>query len=321
MKRMKYLVLLLAIVCGLSACGKKENKPVELSEGEYFLYYTNQSLTKLGTEIYQSEKTEADGVVSLAEELVEALRQPPKNMELLSAIPEEVKVTKMQTNDSGQLLVYFNAAYNGMNSIREIMCRAAVVKTLKQIDGVEFVGFYINDQPLTDVANNAITLMSASSFVESSGDSTAELQRVQLTLYFADESGTSLLETERTVVGSAGISKEQLVIEQLLAGPTEEGRYATLPDTATALSVSVRKGICYVNFDSAFLNDALNVNDYIPIYSIVDSLTELPNVNKVQISVEGVSNIRFRDSISLEKPLERNLEYMENQETGTKSGN
>ena len=41
MKRMKYLVLLLAIVCGLSACGEKENKPVELSEGEYFLYYTN----------------------------------------------------------------------------------------------------------------------------------------------------------------------------------------------------------------------------------------------------------------------------------------
>lgn len=232
-------------------------------------------------------------------------------MELLSAIPGEVRAVRTEVGDGGQLFVYFNAAYTAMEPIREILCRAAVVKTLTQIEGVEYVGFYVNDQPLLDAASNSINLMSATSFVESPGENTAELQQVDLTLYFTDETGTTLLETERSVVCDTGISTESLVVEQLLAGCEEEGRYATLPKTSKALSVATRKGVCYINFDSAFINDALNVSDYIPIYSIVDSLTELPNVSRVQISVEGVGNIKFRDSIDLEQPLERRTEYIE----------
>ena len=92
-----------------------------------------------------------------------------------------------------------------------------------------------------------------------------------------------------------------------------DGVYDTLPRNAKALSVTVKNGICYVNFDSAFADDALNVSEYIPIYSVVNSLTELPNISRVQISINGVSNIKFRDSISLEQPLERNMDYVKNQ--------
>ncbi|MCI8504890.1 MAG: GerMN domain-containing protein [Lachnospiraceae bacterium] len=309
MKRSIYLTLLLAFcLCGLFGCGQDETKQEELKAGEYYLYYTNQTFTKLGVEVYQAETKEP---VLLADALLSRMQEAPKNMELLSVIPEEVHVARTQMGDGGQLFVYFNAAYNTMEPIREIMCRAAVVKTLTQIDGVDYVGFYINDQPLMDADNNSINLMSASSFVESSGNNTAELQEVDLTLYFADETGTKLLETERSVVCGNGISMESLVVEQLLSGCEEEGRYATLPKTAKALSVATRKGVCYINFDSAFIGNALNVSDYIPIYSIVNSLTELPNVSRVQISVEGVGNIKFRDSIDLEQPLERRTEYIE----------
>ena len=199
-----------------------------------------------------------------------------------------------------------------MKPEREIMCRAAVVKTLTQIEGVEFVGFYINDQPLMDASRNTINLMSSSSFVDSAGD-TKDLQQQFLTLYFTDESGSSLIETEKTVVCSTGIAMEQLVVDQLLAGVDADGVYDTLPRNAKALSVTVKNGICYVNFDSAFADDALNVSEYIPIYSVVNSLTELPNISRVQISINGVSNIKFRDSISLEQPLERNMDYVKNQ--------
>ena len=312
MKRMKYLLLLLLVVYGISACGKTDTKKEELEEGQYYLYYTNQAFTKLETEVYEAKGAEKESAILLAEELLGKLQEAPGNMELFSVIPEEVRVARIQMEENGQMFVYFNAAYNTMEPIREILCRAAVVKTLTQIEGVDYVGFYINDQPLLDSANNTINLMSASSFVESAGNNTAELQKAALTLYFTDETGTKLLETERTIVCKAGESMESLVIEQLLEGTDEEGRYATLPGTAKALSVATRKGICYVNFDAAFINDALNVSDYIPIYSIVNSLTELPNVSRVQISAEGVSNIKFRDSIALEQPLERRLEYIEN---------
>ncbi len=309
MKKTICLLILLAAVMGLSACGRKEKEQEPLSEGEYNLYYTNLAFTKLGSEVYRAEHTEP---VGLADELLKKMQETPENMELLSAIPEEVRVLRTELSDSGQMFVYFGAGYNGMEPGREILCRAAVVKTLTQIEGVDFVGFYINDQPLLDASNNTINLMSASSFVENSGSDTEELQRIELTLYFANEDGTKLVKVSKSVICSTSISMESLVVNQLVEGAGEgSGAYDTLPGTTKVLQVMVRKGICYVNLDSAFVKEALNVSDYIPIYSIVNSLTELPNVNKVQISVDGVNSMKFRDSISLEQPLERKPDYVE----------
>lgn len=304
------LLLLLAVICSLTACGKKEEKQEALKEGEYYLYYTNQTNTRLRTEICSVD--DEQDVSILANRLLRNLQEPPKNVELKSVIPDDVKVLRTELGSDGQLFVYFNAAYNGMEPIPEIMCRAAVVKTLTQIDGVEFVGFYANDQPLLDASRNTINMMSASSFVDSTGGNTAELQRVQLTLYYADESGTSLVATEKTVVCSTGISMEQLVVSQLIEGIDSGEAYDTLPRSVSLISVTVKRGVCYVNLDSAFLNNALNVSEYIPIYSIVNSLTELPNINKVSISVDGVNSVKFRDSISLDQLFERKLEYVKN---------
>lgn len=58
----------------------------------------------------------------------------------------------------------------------------------------------------------------------------------------------------------------------------------------------------------SFLTDALSIDGNLIVYSIVNSLTELPDVQRVQIMVDGDSNIVFRD-ISLSSPLERNLNY------------
>lgn len=308
MKRYIRLVLLLLLMGMLSACGKKETTQEDLSEGEYFLYYTNVSGTKLGAEVYTADQTRPE---ALADELIRAMQETPKNMKLSSAIPEAVRVLRTQLGTDRQLFVYFNAGYNGMEPAQEILCRAAVVKTLTQIDGVEYVGFYVNDQPLMDAENNAINLMTASSFVENTGSDTEELQRVELILYYANEEGTALVKTTKSVVCSTSISTESLVVDQLIKGPGEDsGVSPVLPSSLKVLQVAVRKGICYVNLDSAFTKEALNVSDYIPVYAIVDSLTELPNISKVQISVDGSSALKFRDSISLEQPLERKLDYV-----------
>ena len=68
--------------------------------------------------------------------------------------------------------------------------------------------------------------------------------------------------------------------------------------------------MCYLNLDGGFLNNPLEVKDYIPIYSIVNSLSELSSVNRVQISINGAQNVRFRDSIELNVMFERNLDYI-----------
>lgn len=64
-----------------------------------------------------------------------------------------------------------------------------------------------------------------------------------------------------------------------------------------------------MNFDASFLNNSLDVKEYIPVYSIVNSLAAVSSVNKVQIAVNGSQDVMFRDSISLNQLFERNLDY------------
>ena len=101
---------------------------------------------------------------------------------------------------------------------------------------------------------------------------------------------------------------EKDVINRLIQGPFEDEYFRTLPANLQVISISVKDKICYVNFDSSFLTDALSIDGNLIVYSIVNSLTELPDVQRVQIMVDGDSNIVFRD-ISLSSPLERNLNY------------
>ena len=63
---------------------------------------------------------------------------------------------------------------------------------------------------------------------------------------------------------------------------------ATLPGTTKLINVSVADRICYLNFDSSFRNTIDNkLTEYVVMYSIVNSRTSLPTVDKVQISLDG----------------------------------
>lgn len=55
------------------------------------------------------------------------------------------------------------------------------------------------------------------------------------------------------------------------------------------------------------MTQVYNVSTDVAIYSVVNSLVELNNVNKVQITINGETNIMFRESVSLSTVFERNL--------------
>ena len=200
-----------------------------------------------------------------------------------------------------------------MNATREILCRAALAKTMTQIDGIDYISIYVADQPLLDSYGNPVGVMTDSDFIEGISDINS-YEKSQLRLFFADETGGRLVEESREVVHSINTSLERLIVEELIKGPGTQGHYPTLPGDTKLLNVSLNENICYINFDSTFLNNTLEVKEYIPIYSIVNSLSEISTVSKVQITVNGSQEVMFRDAISLNTQFERNLEIGEEQE-------
>lgn len=109
-------------------------------------------------------------------------------------------------------------------------------------------------------------------------------------------------------------SMEQLIVEQLIAGPEQEGLRPVLPEGLKVLNLSVNDSVCYINFDATFLEGVTDVSEYLPIYAIVNSLTELTTVTGVRILVNGSQDVMFRDVVSLNTAFERNEQYMEEEQ-------
>ena len=137
-----------------------------------------------------------------------------------------------------------------------------------------------------------------------------DFEKRKIILYFADDEGNLLVPEEREVIHNTNTSLERLVVSELIKGPAEPGHYPVLPADMKILGMNVNENICYLNFDDAFLKSSLDVKPELPIYAIVNSLSELSSVNKVQITVNGTAEAVFRDTIPLNTTFERNLDYI-----------
>lgn len=84
-------------------------------------------------------------------------------------------------------------------------------------------------------------------------------------------------------------------------GPKESGHYATLPTDTNILSVTISDGICYVNFDEKVQQTTVGAKADTAIYSIVDSLVQVCQVDNVQFSINGETNSNSRKSVPLDQ--------------------
>ena len=297
----------------LTSCGSgQDNVPLY----EYDVYYLNKENTKVLRVDYESqlENTEENTKV-LVRELIYVLSNVAEKPEYVPPISGNV-VLLNYTLEDGQLTLDFSELYYKQDKIQEILGRAAIVRTLSQLRGIRTVSFSVLEMPLTDSAGLPVGTMTAESFIDNAGTDINAYEQAQLHLYFANEEGDKLVIVNRKVMYNSNISMEKLVMDELVKGPvTPEGEepeaYPTINPETVVQGVTVKDGVCYVNLSEAFLTQIYNVTTDVTLYSIANSLAELPNVNKVQISIDGESNMMFRESVNLTTVFERNLDIME----------
>lgn len=304
------VLLTLVLLSGMTGCAREEKEDSGL-----LLYYLNEDLSSLNTLSYLMEdgKSKADlSPQEMADDMLEQLATPSGDVRSIAPI-QNFTVTGT-TLQNGTLTVFLSSDYEELETVREILTRAALVNTLCQIDGVDSVSFLCGDHPLTNEDGSVVTAMNSDMFIFNSGKEIMNYEKVRLHLYFANEDGDQLVDTYRNVVYNSNISMERLVVEQVLKGPNSDVVFPTLNPAAKVLSVTTRDGVCYVNLDQAFLTEPYGVTSQVAIYSLVNSLTELSSVSAVQITIEGKTGIAFMDS-SLSSAFERNLSVVRKNET------
>lgn len=293
----------------LASCG--ETKQEDKSR-IYTIYGINKEETKIVSSEYAARSTQQDDLI---DELIEQLMTTPERLEYRAPLAGNNRLVGYSLEE-GQLILNFDELYREQPVTTEVLVRAAVVRTMTQVEGIEYVSFQIRSDPLKDTSGNVIGIMSADMFIDKAESERNTRERVKLRLYFANEAGDKLIETNRTLEYSTNVSNvsmEKLVVEQLIGGPSKqvEGKvFPTINPDTKIIGVTVKDGTCYVNLSENFLTQIYNVTSEATIYSIANSLVELPNVSRVQIAVNGDSNIMFREHTSLSVTYERNLDIV-----------
>lgn len=304
MKQRRRMIALGILLLGLTGC--YSNPQPTVWEGDIRVYYLNEEGTSIVDEGYTPEKEEG---VELVRELL-AYMYTSLDEEHVAAIPETVALPEVIMGANGLVTLQFNESYGTVTGVREVLMRAAIVKTLCQTMEIDSVEIYVAGQPLMGAQNTPVGIMKSEDFIDPTGPETNYYQYLYATVYYANQTGDALLASNLKIPYSSSETEEQIVLRQLIAGPVEEEMYPVLSEKTEVLSVSTKEGICTVNLSEEFLEKLPEVTEEVAIYSIVNTLMELPGIYQVQFLVEGKPEKLYR-TMDLTMTYERNLNVIE----------
>ena len=136
--------------------------------------------------------------------------------------------------------------------------------------------------------------------------------RLTVNIYFAAAGEEKKLAAEERSI-SAGSPENALnnAMNELLRGPAMSYHFPVIPAGTSLLGAKVYDGVAEVDLSREFLENSLDsriLDEYI-IYSIVNTATEIQDINGVIFFIEG-KRIKMYGNIDLSIPLIRNIDFL-----------
>ena len=284
MKRLICLLLVLVLLAGCAASGGGEqDSDVSFyyrgTDGDYF-----SELGAMGVERRTLEEDQKSVDVLMALYL-----EGPVAPELTSPFPKGLHLIRTEAA-SREITLVFDDSLAALTGIGLRLACACIARTLWEYGGYETVTIQTESIPLD--GEEAIVLQPAELVLE---DHSAGQPNALVRLYFADTQNRFLIEEQRTAPIGDDASLPDYILRSLIDGPQSEGLRSTIPKGTMLLNVSVVDRVCLVNFSAEFLQnrprDALA--ERMTVFSVVNSLTQLDEVDSVEILAEGSSIGRY----------------------------
>ena len=309
------LCMLLVLLAGCGQTGQQATTQESLAKDQIYLYYVNRDQTDVVKEKYTLK--ERGELAAQVKELVGRLSGAATTAEYQASVPEGISYTSCNAeHHHGRIELMFNVAYSSVDAESLLFFKTCVVKTLLQLPQVNSVTLSLTDLASSDPETATVSEnFDQDSFTMSFGGENGYKQKGAIILYFANEAGDALKEYRKSVEISNTTSLDRLVVESLIEGPDRDGYVRTVPKDTTIRNISVKDGICYVDLSDEFYNTDNSLKNDIIVYSIVDSLVELPTVSKVQFLKNGEKQQYFRETMEFDGIFERNLDLIEEDTT------
>lgn len=137
-------------------------------------------------------------------------------------------------------------------------------------------------------------------------------QTVQL--YFANVDADKLIQEDRELEVDGDEEKLGFaMLEELIKGPQDSELVRTIPEEVQVLEVKIENGVAYADFSEEIITRHWggSTGELLTVYSIVNTLAELSQVDMVKFLVEGEELTTLKGHLELTEPVEPDWGFVE----------
>lgn len=313
------LLLIVLLILSCAGCGSirklfnhSSDDKKDSADIGYQIYYIDSSGKDLYPYAYKLAATKEEGII---QECINMLSNVPAEIDCDPVLGTDLQLQKYEFNsDTKTLAMYFGSDYNALSAEKQILYRTAIVKTMTQFNGIiDYVTFNVDGNWLTNDAGEPM-LMKNNDYIISIQDDQNDLEDADIVLYFASLDGSGLVPFTVHRKYDPSMPLESVVLDALIVGPVTDDCNEVLSQNTQVKDVYVEDGVCHVDFNSAFLTLVGNQSFQINVYSVVNSLTSLDEVESVEITVNGEQVKDAPDGIDLSGALTANMDLLQSRQ-------
>ncbi len=306
---MKNIWMLVVMAFLLAACGADEGPITETIESDqlniYLVNSTSDTLVEVGVDV---DTTSLDSQLA---DVLKKLSYGDDEEGLLPTLPEADMIESIEL-DGSRVIVHVTDKFLAMDEVDLLICRSSLIKSITAIKGIESIEFYNDGLPLKDDEGKVYGAFYQDDVVTHSNTANNMAQERPVTLYYPDNNGEHLVKVTKSISLRAGEALEASLIEELMVLPTVSDVVSPIPEGTIVKNIHVTDGICYVDFNEAFRGNHYggSTGELMTVYSIVNTLTELPNVSRVQFLIEGEKMVTYKGHLDFSQLFEYNIELI-----------
>ncbi|PKM66953.1 MAG: hypothetical protein CVU95_09000 [Firmicutes bacterium HGW-Firmicutes-2] len=307
MRRVLVAVILLVLI--FTSCRPEiEEVTMDNKDEVLLVYLVNGEKDEL---VAYEVKADSNNITSQIEQVLDVLSTGAASEKLLPTIPKELTIDQIEIRE-GNIIINMPVDIKDMEQIDFLLCRTSLIRSLTSIEAVASIEFYVDGLPLKDSSGKVYGPFYKSDVIVDMESQNEVVKTMDMNLYFPDQKGEFLISVTREVGIKPNESIEERIIKELMLPPQGYNLISLIPEKTVVKSIYVDQGICYIDFNEAFRTDHIggSTSEVMSIYAIVNSLTDLPNINKVQFLIEGKKSESFTGHIQFDGLFEQSLDLV-----------
>ncbi|MFV0519297.1 MAG: GerMN domain-containing protein [Lachnospirales bacterium] len=303
------VILFIGIIFSFAYSYYEQHDNALLTEESAFLFNSkNYELARTNHYVdYNKSKEE------IIRDLYNLLATYTEEGNLTFVVPKSVSLINFELDDDGILYLNFDSAFNEISSMEASILKSSLVWSMTSLNFVNGVIFEVEDIELINNFTEDDLVFDRSNIIINPKFNSAKVVNKSLVLYFPKADSSGMLYTEiRDTLTNEEYSEERIVVEELLKGTTLENATGVFPKDTKLRDISTADGICQIDLSSNFVTNNSNIpaEQVASVYAIVNSLTEIKYIDKVQFLIESKKTNPF-NSVDISQPLTKETKYIE----------